>query len=86
MARDLYRPFDDSDSQAGASSSSAPKDTTPKDTAPKDYYRPWVEPEPEPAADQPRVARPVSELWVYVEFQAPELNVCQTGTGPSQTL
>lgn len=67
MARDLYRPFDASDSQTGASSSSAPKETTPKDTAPKDYYRPWVEPEPEPAADQPRVARPVSELIVSPE-------------------
>jgi len=67
MARDLYRPFDASDSQTGASSSSAPKDTTPKDTAPKDYYRPWVEPTPAPETEKSTVARPISELIVSPE-------------------
>lgn len=47
MSRDLYRPFDASDSQTNASTTEAPKPETTRD-----FYRPWVEPEPEPKADE----------------------------------
>jgi hypothetical protein len=65
MSKDTFDPYAP---LGGTSASAKPASDTPASTEKFDPYAPLkIEAEPEPAADQPRVARPVSELIVSPE-------------------